>query len=50
VMGFGISTPAHVKLVTQLTDGFIVGSALVKAGGESVEAARALTAQLRATK
>lgn len=47
VMGFGISTPAHVKLVSQLTDGFIVGSALVKAGGESVEAARSLTAQLR---
>ena len=41
-MGFGISTPEHARRVSQLTDGFIVGSALVRAGGESVEAARDL--------
>ena len=42
VLGFGISTPDHARQVSRLTDGFIVGSALVRAGGESVEAARAL--------
>ena len=42
VMGFGISTPDHARRVSALTDGFIVGSALVRAGGDSVDAARDL--------
>ena len=46
VLGFGISTPQHAAQVSQLTDGFIVGSALVRAGGESVNAARELTESL----
>ena len=43
VLGFGISTPDHAREVSQLTDGFIVGSALVRAGGQGVEAVRELT-------
>ena len=43
VLGFGISTAGHASEVSQLTDGFIVGSALVRAGGEGVEALRELT-------
>ena len=46
VLGFGISTPEHAREVSGLTDGFIVGSALVRAGGEGVESARALAAAL----
>ena len=46
VLGFGISTPEHVRQVSKLTDGFIVGSALVRAGGEGVEAARELAASM----
>lgn len=46
VLGFGISTPEHAREVSRLTDGFIVGSALVRAGGESVESARALAASM----
>lgn len=46
VLGFGISTPKHAREVSGLTDGFIVGSALVRAGGESVEAARNLAASM----
>lgn len=46
VLGFGISTPAHAKQVSALTDGFIVGSALVRAGGESVDAARELASAM----
>jgi tryptophan synthase alpha chain len=30
VVGFGISTPAHVRTVCALTDGVVVGSALVR--------------------
>lgn len=47
VLGFGIGTPEQARMVSELTDGFIVGSALVRAGGESVEAVRALAAGLR---
>ncbi len=51
VLGFGISRPEHAREVSDLTDGFIVGSALVRAGGEGVEAVRELTASmLEATK
>lgn len=46
VLGFGISTPAHAREVSRLTDGFIVGSALVHAGGEGVVAVRELTTSL----
>lgn len=47
VLGFGISTPEHVRQVSALTDGFIVGSALVKAGAEGTAAVRALAESLR---
>ncbi len=29
-LGFGVSTPAHVRLVAELADGVVVGSAIVK--------------------
>ena len=46
VLGFGISTPEHAAQVSQLTDGFIVGSALVRAGGEGLAAVRELAGAL----
>lgn len=46
VLGFGISTPEHVKSLRGLVNGFIVGSALVKAGKESAESVRNLTNSL----
>jgi tryptophan synthase alpha chain len=48
VMGFGISQPEQARLMSEIMDGFIVGSALVRAGGESVAAVRDLAARLRA--
>lgn len=48
VLGFGISTPEQASGVNGLTDGFIVGSALVRAAGENVVAARALAASITA--
>ena len=47
VMGFGISTPEQARMMNGLVEGFIVGSALVKAGKDGVEAVRALAASLR---
>lgn len=47
VLGFGISTPAHARQVSALMDGFIVGSALVRAGTVGVEAVTTLTHELR---
>jgi tryptophan synthase alpha chain len=47
VMGFGISTPAQARMMNGLLDGFIVGSALVKAGMDGVEAVRTLASSLR---
>ncbi|MCY4537307.1 MAG: tryptophan synthase subunit alpha [Chloroflexi bacterium] len=47
VLGFGISRPEHARQVSKLMDGFIVGSALVRAGGEGVAAVRELTSSLR---
>lgn len=46
VLGFGISTPEHAAQVSQLTDGFIIGSALVRAGGEGLAAVRELAEAL----
>jgi tryptophan synthase alpha chain len=47
VMGFGISQPEQARMMSDIMDGFIVGSALVRAGGESVAAVRDLAASLR---
>ena len=47
VMGFGISTPDQARRMTGLVDGFIVGSALVTAGRDGVEAVRLLARSLR---
>lgn len=47
VLGFGIKTPEHVRVVSELVDGFIVGSALVGAAGEGVDAVRELADSLR---
>jgi tryptophan synthase alpha chain len=40
-VGFGISTPEHARAVGELADGVIVGSACVRAIGDSAEPARA---------
>ncbi|HEY0931511.1 MAG TPA: tryptophan synthase subunit alpha [Gemmatimonas sp.] len=47
-IGFGISTPEHAKAAAALGDGVVVGSALVRAAGRSIEDAIALTRSLRA--
>jgi tryptophan synthase alpha chain len=47
VLGFGISQPAQARAMNGLVDGFIVGSALVRAGGAGVEAVRDLAQRLR---
>jgi tryptophan synthase alpha chain len=47
VMGFGISTSEQARMMNGLVDGFIVGSALVKAGMNGVESVRGLCASLR---
>lgn len=46
-VGFGIKTPDHAREVGKIADGIFVGTALVKAGGESVEAAYTLAQSLR---
>jgi tryptophan synthase alpha chain len=46
-VGFGISRPEQARSVAQLADGVVVGSALVRAADESVEAALTLAAALR---
>lgn len=48
VLGFGISQPAQARMMNGLVDGFIVGSALVRAGSQGVDAVRDLAARLRA--
>jgi tryptophan synthase alpha chain len=47
-VGFGVSTPDQAAAVARIADGVVVGSAIVRAAGESVEAAAKLTASLRA--
>jgi tryptophan synthase alpha chain len=46
VLGFGIGTAEQAVQVNGLTDGFIVGSALVRAGGAGAEAAAALAGEI----
>ncbi|MAS34592.1 MAG: tryptophan synthase subunit alpha [Anaerolineaceae bacterium] len=47
VMGFGISTPDQARMMNEFMDGFIVGTAMVKAGQNGTEAVRSLSASLR---
>lgn len=47
VMGFGISKPEQARRMNDLVEGFIVGSALVRAGKDGVEAVRELAGSLR---
>ncbi|HEV7992404.1 MAG TPA: tryptophan synthase subunit alpha [Gemmatimonadaceae bacterium] len=46
-IGFGISRPEQARAVSQIADGVVVGSAIVRAADESVEAALTLAAALR---
>jgi len=46
-IGFGISRPEQARAVARLGDGVVVGSAIVRAAGESVEAALRLATSLR---
>jgi tryptophan synthase alpha chain len=46
-VGFGISRPEQAKAVAAHADGVVVGSAIVRAAGEGVEAALALARSLR---
>jgi tryptophan synthase alpha chain len=46
-VGFGISRPEQARAVAALADGVVVGSAIVRAADESVDAAVALAAALR---
>jgi tryptophan synthase alpha chain len=47
-VGFGVSSPDQAATIARIADGVVVGSAIVKAAGESVEAVAKLTASLRA--
>ena len=47
-VGFGISRPDQAAAVARLADGVVVGSAIVRAADESVDAAVHLVGQLRA--
>ncbi len=46
-VGFGIAKPEQARRVAALADGVVVGSAIVRAAGESVEAALRLASSLR---
>lgn len=47
-IGFGISTPEQAKAAAKLGDGVVVGSALVRAAGNSIREAISLAGSLRA--
>jgi tryptophan synthase alpha chain len=47
-VGFGVSRPEHAAHVARIADGVIVGSAIVRAAGESIAAATELAKTLRA--
>jgi tryptophan synthase alpha chain len=47
-VGFGVTDARQAASVAAIADGVVVGSAIVKAAGESVESAVALTRSLRA--
>jgi tryptophan synthase alpha chain len=47
-VGFGVSRPEQAARVAAIDDGVVVGSAIVRATGESVSKAVALTSSLRA--
>ena len=47
-VGFGISNAAQARRIGALADGIVVGSAIVRAAGESVAAAADLASGLRA--
>ncbi|GAB1341266.1 tryptophan synthase subunit alpha [Gemmatimonas sp.] len=47
-IGFGISTPEQARSAAALGDGVVVGSAIVRAAGQSVDEAVALVAAMRA--
>ncbi|MBN1428104.1 MAG: tryptophan synthase subunit alpha [Anaerolineae bacterium] len=49
VLGFGIGTPEQARMVSEMVDGFIVGSAMVKAGANGTDAVRDLAAEMRKT-
>src|SRR5690606_5880626 len=46
-VGFGIAKPEQAAAVARVADGVVVGSAIVRAAGESVEQAVALVRSLR---
>ncbi|MBA3672144.1 MAG: tryptophan synthase subunit alpha, partial [Gemmatimonadaceae bacterium] len=46
-IGFGISRPDQAGAVARIADGVVVGSAIVRAANESVDAALTLAASLR---
>jgi tryptophan synthase alpha chain len=47
-VGFGVSRPEQAARVAAIADGVVVGSAIVRAAGESISQAVALTSSLRA--
>jgi len=47
-VGFGVSRPEQAREVARIADGVVVGSAIVRAAGESVKQAVSLAASLRA--
>jgi tryptophan synthase alpha chain len=47
-VGFGISNPSQARRIGAMADGIVVGSAIVRAAGESVAAAARLASGLRA--
>lgn len=47
-VGFGVSRPEQAREVARVADGVVVGSAIVRAAGESIEKAARLAAEMRA--